>query len=112
MRCVYLLCLLPLLSQCFYITKVAVPPEPVVYGGSTKPIENFDPLNFATTTERSLFFREAELKHGRLAMVSATTIPLVEQFTHRSGIHEFSKLPDNIQIAFVMLMFKIGRAHV
>ena len=38
-------------------------------------------------------------------MVAATTIPLVEQFTHRPGIHEFSKLPDNIQIAFVMVMF-------
>ncbi len=105
MRCVYLFCLLPLLAQCFTITKVAIPPAPVVYGGSTKPVENFDPFNFASTTERSLFFREAELKHGRLGMVAATTIPLVEQFTHRPGIYEFSKLPDNIQIAIVMVMF-------
>ena len=94
MRCIYLFCFLPLLVQCFTITKVAIPSAPVVYGGSTKPIENFDPFNFASTTDRSLFFREAELKHSRLGMVAATTIPLVEQFTHRPGIHEFSKLPD------------------
>lgn len=105
MRCVYLFCLLPLLVQCFTITKVVNPPAPVVYGGSTKPVENFDPFNFASTAERSLFFREAELKHGRLGMVAATTIPLVEQFTHRPGIYEFSKLPDNIQVGIVMVMF-------
>ena len=94
-----------MLVQCFYITKVALPSDTVVYGGSTKPVENFDPLNFASTPERSMFFREAELKHGRLAMVAAITIPLVEQFTHRPGIHEFSNLPDNIQIGIIMVTF-------
>jgi hypothetical protein len=105
MRCIYLLSLLPLLAQCFTVTKIVVPSAPVVYGGSTKPTENFDPFNFASTNERSLFFREAELKHGRLAMVAAATIPLVEQFTHRPGIHEFSKLPDNVQIGIIMVTF-------
>ena len=57
MRCVYLFCLLPLLGQCFTITKVVIPPAPVVYGGSTKPVENFAPFNFASTSERSLYFR-------------------------------------------------------
>lgn len=105
MRCVYLFSLLPLLVKCFYITKVVLPSDVVIYGGSTKPVENFDPLNFASTPERSMFFREAELKHGRLAMVAAASIPLVEQFTHRPGIHEFSSLPNNIQIAVIMLTF-------
>ena len=105
MRCIYLLSLLPFLAECFTVTKIAVPSSPVVYGGSTKPVENFDPFNFASTNDRSLFFREAELKHGRLAMVAATTIPLVEQFTHRPSIHEFSNLPDNVQIGIIMLTF-------
>ena len=46
MRCIYLFSLLPLLAQCFTTTKIVVPSAPVVYGGSTKPIENFDPFNF------------------------------------------------------------------
>jgi len=105
MRCIYILSFLPLLAQCFTITTVTIPSGSVVYGGSTKPIENFDPFNFASTPERSMFFREAELKHGRLAMVAGLTIPMVEQFTHRPGIHEFSKLPDNVQIGIIMLTF-------
>ena len=30
---------------------------------------------------------------------------LVEQFTHRPSIHEFSNLPDNVQIGIIMLTF-------
>ena len=59
MRCIYLLCLLPLLSQCFTITKVAIPPAPVVYGGSTKPVENFDPLTLLATL-KEVFFLEKQ----------------------------------------------------
>jgi len=78
--------------------------KPVLVG-STKPIENFDPLNFSDTDEKLQYFREAELKHGRLAMVSGLTIPLIEKMTHRPAIYEFGKLPDNIQGLIVSSMF-------
>ena len=74
--------------------------------GSTKPFENFDPLMLSTNNvDRFNFFREAEKKHGRLAMVSSLTIPLVEQVTDKPGIYAFNNLPDEIQLAVITLMF-------
>ena len=52
--------------------------------GSTAPIKNFDPLSLATSgsEETLLWFRAAELKHSRVAML-ATTGYIVQG----SGIH-------------------------
>lgn len=52
--------------------------------GSTKPIPNFDPLNLATlgSDETLAWFRAAELKHSRVAML-ATTGYLVQA----AGLH-------------------------
>lgn len=52
--------------------------------GSTAPIKNFDPLNLATlgSDQTLAWFRAAELKHSRVAMV-ATTGYLVQA----SGVH-------------------------
>ena len=52
--------------------------------GSTAPIKNFDPLDLATSgsEETLLWFRAAELKHSRVAML-ATTGYIVQG----SGIH-------------------------
>ena len=77
----------------------------VIYAGSTKPLPSFDPLGFSAKQERIPFFREAELKHGRIGMVSALSIPLVEQITHRPAIFEFQKLPSALQMSIVGLMF-------
>jgi len=43
-------------------------------GGSSAPLPNFDPLNLANfgSDETLLWFRAAELKHGRVAMVATT----------------------------------------
>ena len=48
--------------------------------GSTKPIENFDPLNLlkGKSENRIKFTREAELQHGRVAMLASVIIPAVE----------------------------------
>ena len=78
--------------------------EPVIVG-STKPIENFDPLNLGDSNEKMLFFREAELKHGRLAMVVTTLFPIIESHTHQPAVHEFSNLPNYLQLGLVSLMF-------
>lgn len=48
--------------------------------GSTKPIESFDPMNLLKnkSENRIKYTREAELQHGRLAMVASVIIPTVE----------------------------------
>ena len=56
--------------------------------GSTKPIENFDPLRLCND-ERANFFREAELKHGRLAMASSVAFPVIEAITNKAALHQF-----------------------
>ena len=50
------------------------------YAGSTPPIENFDPLNILKnkSENRVQFTREAELQHGRAAMLATTIIPFLE----------------------------------
>ena len=52
-----------------------------------------------------LFLREAELKHGRLAMVSTLIIPLSEIGSHTLGINQFQTLPNEIQTGIITLMF-------
>jgi len=51
------------------------------------------------------FLREAELKHGRLAMVSSLLLPLSELGSHTLGIHQFETLPNEIQFSVGILMF-------
>ena len=52
-----------------------------------------------------LFLREAELKHGRLAMVASLLLPLSEVGSHTLGIHQFETLPNEVQLGVVTLMF-------
>merc|ERR1712110_42238 len=50
--------------------------------GVTAPMNYFDPLGFSTTVTagKLLFYREVELKHGRIAMLAALGILVGEQF--------------------------------
>jgi len=50
--------------------------------GVTSPMGFFDPLGFATNTPQGkmLFYREAELKHGRLCMLAVLGLVVGEQF--------------------------------
>lgn len=80
-----------------------------VFRGVTKPFESnalfkFDSLPIIKDIQPS-FLREAELKHGRLAMLAALIIPTIEVFTDEPGIFQFSNLPGNIQLYLVSLMF-------
>ena len=52
-----------------------------------------------------LFLREAELKHGRLAMVASLLLPLSEWGSQTLGIHQFEALPNEIQFSVLTLMF-------
>merc|ERR1719207_232150 len=50
--------------------------------GITAPMGFFDPIGFSTTVTggKLLFYREVELKHGRVAMLAALGIVVGEQF--------------------------------
>lgn len=78
-----------------------------VFEGSTRPLGYFDPLGFSKDNDLSKkqFYREAELKHGRIGMVSALTIPVIETITQKSAVHDFDKLPVTIQLGLTGLMF-------
>jgi hypothetical protein len=78
-----------------------------VFEGSTRPLGYFDPLGFSKDTDLSKkqFYREAELKHGRIGMVSAITIPAIEAISHKSALHDFDELPVTIQLGLTGLMF-------
>lgn len=73
------------------------------YYGSTEPIKNFDPLNILKNKPetRIKFTREAELQHGRAAMLAAVSIPAIELFNPDSsvtGINYLNSLDFNHQL--------------
>jgi hypothetical protein len=49
--------------------------------GATPPLGFWDPLNFSegASEGRMLFYREVEIKHGRVAMLAAVGFPVAEQ---------------------------------
>ena len=72
--------------------------------GITSPFkEIFDPLKFSSDVKDSEVsrLRESELKHGRWAMISVATIPLIESVTPGPAIHAFDHLPINLQLGIV-----------
>mgnify|MGYP006122451415 FL=1 len=58
------------------------------YIGSTAPFENFDPLNIVEgkSENRIKYTREAELQHGRAAMLATLTIPFLEHMDKDSSM--------------------------
>jgi len=64
----------------------------------------FDPSVVAKGIQ-PLFLREAELKHGRLAMVASLILPLSEWGSQTLGIHQFETLPTELQWGVMTLMF-------
>lgn len=86
-------------------TRVNSSPKNFKYVGSTKPFETFDPLGIASTYEDDLikYSREAELQHGRIAMVSFVFFPIYELFVDPGhvGINALSNTPQNTQFAWL-----------
>jgi len=70
-------------------------------GGGTPPLKNYDPFNLATSgsDETLLWYRAAELKHGRVAMV-ATTGYLI----NAAGIHFPGMLSSDISFESLSTM--------
>lgn len=55
-----------------------IPTKSVVGDGSMVGDKGFDPLGFADSKEKLRIYKEAELKHGRLAMLAALGWPVSE----------------------------------
>lgn len=97
--------LLPL-SVFALTTPNEVTPKPVKIRGISKPLQFFDPLNLSEKDERLTFFREAELKHGRIAMVSSLLIPLFDKMDENVlGIYSFDHFPTNVKMSIIGSMF-------
>lgn len=86
------------------------------YVGSTKPFENFDPLNIVEgkSENRVKFTREAELQHGRYAMLATITIPFLEHMDKDSsilGINYLSSLDvyHQLPVWFAITLFEFIR---
>ena len=77
-----------------------------VIRGPTAPLQNlklFDQYVFAKNVQPS-FLREAELKHGRLAMIAAVLLPLSEQFSDNLGIQFFQDHTDYAARGVALMM--------
>jgi len=74
---------------------------------ATPPVDDlalFQPTLLAKGADPA-FLREAELKHGRLAMLATVILPTLELFTDDLGINQFQHLPEFAQLGIVSLMF-------
>merc|ERR1719359_27030 len=64
------------------VTSASSKTQDLLKSGVTAPLGFFDPVGFSTFTPegRMLFFREAELKHGRVCMLAFLGIVVGENF--------------------------------
>ena len=75
-----------IVSMCAFTPNVK-PPTSFKYYGDIKPLNYFDPLNFLTPTKSNekisdeviKYVREAELQHGRMAMLASVAFPIIEK---------------------------------
>ena len=78
---------------------LSFPNKPMIRG-PTAPLENvalFDQSVVAKGVQ-PVFLREAELKHGRLAMIASILLPLMEQFSDSPGIYFFQDHPEFVEL--------------
>lgn len=73
-----------------------------VYAGVTKPLGYFDPLGFSDVTSEmgKKYLREAELQHGRTAMLAFPTLFALDIFSNDMSINFLSNMEVNEQVPF------------
>ena len=81
------------------VSGLSSPNKPIIRS-PTAPLENVDLFDQSVLAKgiQPAFLREAELKHGRLAMGASILLPLYEQFSDNLGIHFFQDHPDLVGI--------------
>lgn len=87
-------------------SQIVVNSKPLIRG-VTAPFDNSPIFNQSVVAKNVdiAFLREAELKHGRIAMIAAIILPTLERFTDGLAINQFHLLPSEIQIGIVTSMF-------
>lgn len=83
----------------FTLTGYNKPRTNFKFVGDTAPLGYFDPLNVlnGVSEEEIKLVREAELKHGRIAMIAAASQPILEYIYHKPFINilfDSGKLPN------------------
>ena len=101
-----MICVLPII--CFFFSSVSafrLSNKPIIRG-PTVPLEKIDLFDKSVVAKDVpiVFLREAELKHGRLAMIASILLPLSEQFSDNLGINFFQNNPEYVEFG-VSLMF-------
>ena len=102
------------------ITGFAPAPKPNVnsfkYQGDLAPVGYFDPLNFNSgskvSEDRLKYWREAELQHGRTAMLGAVALPVIElQNPDMLSINYLSSMDQMMQSPFwsAMALYEVLR---
>jgi light-harvesting complex I chlorophyll a/b binding protein 1 len=81
------------------VSAFSLPNKPIIRG-PTAPLENVDLFDQSVLAKNvsPVFLREAELKHGRLAMVASILLPLTEQFSDNLGINFFQDHPEFVEL--------------
>lgn len=81
--------------------------------GDTKPLGFFDPFGLCKNYEENKikFVRDAELQHGRIAMVSSLILPIIDLNTKELGINYFNQMPmaDRSIIGFYIMFIEYRR---
>jgi len=78
---------------------LSLPNKPIIRG-PTAPLQNLDLFDQSVVAKdvQPVFLREAELKHGRIAMVSAILLPLTELLSGNLGINYFQDHPEFVEL--------------
>ena len=105
--------LMPVLANAFSKLSRPVSNIPIIVG-DTQPLGIFDPLDFTNKFEKYdiQYLREAELKHGRYAMLASLIIPLSEKFSSELGINQFQQLDNNYKLLSVGSVLLYEFAHM
>ncbi len=81
------------------VSALNTPKKPMIRK-ATAPLENVDLFDQYVVAKdvQPAFLREAELKHGRLAMIGSILLPLTEQFSDNLGINFFQDHPEFVTL--------------
>jgi len=85
-----------------------------IYNGDIAPLGYFDPLQITTNADESTvkYLREAEIHHGRIAMIASLMLPSIDYFSKDNlAIDYFSKNHDELNqlgLAY-MVIFETAR---
>lgn len=83
------------------------------YVGDIKPLNYFDPMQITTNSPSELvkYVREAELQHGRVAMLGFVSMAAAEMLTHDLGINALSSqnLISQFPVWFLVAIFEAAR---